>query len=153
MKSTAHINIRVEAEYEEMLDELLRDETKDAMRFNRSPMNKTQLIKTAIREYYASRKNTSAANAYVDLIQNSMEPMMMSFFNTLNEKQSLLFKKLEGMSQKELLYQKLILMGTDLKQNTEEVRQVTEKLLNTEGGFEDPVNQKLQEYLVESSKK
>lgn len=152
MKSIAHINIRVEAEYEEMLEELLHDEAKDAVRFNRSPMNKTQLIKTAIREYYASRKNTSAANAYVDLIQNSMEPMMMSFFDTLNERQSLLFKKLEGMSQKELLYQKLILMGTELKHNTEENHQVTIKLLNSEGGFEDAVNQKLQEYLAKDSR-
>lgn len=152
MKSIAHINIRVEAEYEEMLEELLHDEAKDAVRFNRSPMNKTQLIKTAIREYYASRKNTSAANAYVDLIQNSMEPMMMSFFDTLNERQLLLFKKLEGMSQKELLYQKLILMGTELKHNTEENHQVTIKLLNSEGGFEDAVNQKLQEYLAKDSR-
>ena len=97
--------------------------------------------------------NGSAANAYVDLIQNSMEPMMMSFFNTLNEKQSLMFKKLEGMTQKELLYQKLILMGTELKHNTDENHQVALKLLNSEGGFEDAVNQKLQEYLSENKKK
>ena len=77
---------------------------------------------------------------------------MMSFFDTLNERQSLLFKKLEGMSQKELLYQKLILMGTELKHNTEENHQVTIKLLNSEGGFEDAVNQKLQEYLAKDSR-
>lgn len=45
MKSTAHINIRIEPEYEEMLEELLREEAKDAMQFNRPPMNKTQVIK------------------------------------------------------------------------------------------------------------
>lgn len=153
MKQIVDTHIRYSIEFEKMLNELVELDKKDAPIIGRNPYTKAQIIKEAIKEYYASRMNGSAANAYVDLIQNSMEPMMMSFFDTLNEKQSLLFKKLEGMSQKELLYQKLILMGTDLKQNTEEIRKVTEKLLNTEGGFEDPVNQKLQEYLSVNKEK
>ena len=152
MKQIADMHIRLSIEFEKMLNDLVELDKKDAPIIGRNPFTKSQIVKEAIKEYYASRINGSAANAYVDLIQNSMEPMMMSFFNTLNEKQSLLFKKLEGMSQKELLYQKLILMGTELKHNTEENHQVTIKLLNSEGGFEDAVNQKLQEYLEKDSR-
>ena len=152
MKQIADMHIRLSIEYEKMLNDLVELDKKDAPIIGRNPFTKSQIVKEAIKEYYASRINGSAANAYVDLIQNSMEPMMMSFFNTLNEKQSLLIKKLEGMAQKELLYQKLILMGTELKHNTEENHQVTIKLLNSEGGFEDAVNQKLQEYLAKDSR-
>lgn len=153
MKQIVDTHIRFSIEFEKMLNELVELDKKDAPIIGRNPFTKAQIIKEAIKEYYASRMNGSAANAYVDLIQNSMEPMLMTFFNTLNEKQSLLFKKLEGMSQKELLYQKLILMGTELKHNTEENHQVALKLLNSEGGFEEAVNQKLQEYLSGNKEK
>lgn len=153
MKQIADMHVRISIELDKMLDELVELDKKEAPIVGRFPFTKSQIIKTAIKEYYASRINASAANAYVDLIQNSMEPMLMTFFNTLNEKQSLLFKKLEGMSQKELLYMKLVLMGTELKQPTEENHQLTKKLLDAEGGFEDAVNQKLQEYLSGNKEK
>lgn len=145
MKSTAHINIRVEAEYEEMLEELLHDEIKNAVNFNRTPMNKTQLIKTAIKEYYAARKNTSAANAYVELIQNSIEPLLSSFFELQDKKMNSVIKKLERLNAKELLLLKLNLMGTDLKECSDINHQIAVKLLNEKGGFEDAINSKLDE--------
>lgn len=149
MRSTEHINIRVEAEYAEMLEELLRDEAKNAMRFKRSPMNKTQLNKAAIEEYYESRMNGSASNIHADLSHNSIEPMLMSLFKTMDERQSILFKKLERMNQKELLYLEFLLMESEHKTNKEENQQVKEKLMDSEYSFEDAVKKKLHDYLSE----
>ena len=94
MKQIADMHIRLSIEFEKMLNDLVELDKKDAPIIGRNPFTKSQIVKEAIKEYYASRINGSAANAYVDLIQNSMEPMMMSFFDTLNERQSLLLKKL-----------------------------------------------------------
>ena len=153
MKSTAHINIRIEPEYEEMLEELLRVDAKEAMKFNRLPMNKTQVIKKAIKEYYGSKMSRSSANVYADQISNSIEPMLMSLFKTLDERQLLLLKKLESMNQKELLYLELMALDSEHKTHTKENRFVFEKLNYSEDDFEDEVKKKLQKYLAKDSKK
>lgn len=96
--------------------------------------------------------NGSSANTHADLMQNSIEPMMMSLFKTLDERQSLLFKKLESMNQKELLYLELMTLESEHKTHKEN-RFVLGKLNYYEEDFEDTVKKKLQEYLAESSKK
>lgn len=153
MKSTAHINIRIEPEYEEMLDELLRVDAKEAMIFNRLPMNKTQVIKKAIKEYYGLKMSGSSANARAEPTPNSIEPMLMSLFKTMDERQSLLLKKIESMNQKELLYLELMLLETEHKTHTKENRFVLGKLNYSEDDFEDEVKKKLQKYLAKDNKK
>ena len=152
MKSTAHINIRIEPEYEEMLDELLRVDAKEAMKFNRLPMNKTQVIKKAIKEYYGLKMSGSSSNARAEPTPNSIEPMLMSLFKTMDERQSLLLKKIESMNQKELLYLELMTLESEHKTHKEN-RFVLGKLNYYEEDFEDTVKKKLQENLAESSKK
>lgn len=145
MKNIFDTHIRFSLEQENMLNELVEFEKKEAEKSGRTPLSKAQIIKQAVKEFYASRRNTSAANAYVELIQNSIEPLLSSFFELQDKKMNSVIRKLERLNAKELLLLKLNLMGTDLKECSDINHQIAVKLLNEKGGFEDAINSKLDE--------
>lgn len=145
MKNIFDTHIRFSLEQENMLNELVEFEKKEAEKSGRTPLSKAQIIKQAVKEFYASRRNTSAANAYVELIQNSIEPLLSSFFELQDAKMNSAIGKLERLNAKELLLLKLNLMGTDLKECSDINHQIAVKLLNEKGGFEDAINSKLDE--------
>lgn len=145
MKNIFDTHIRFSLEQENMLNELVEFEKKEAEKSGITPLSKAQIIKQAVKEFYASRRNTSAANAYVELIQNSIEPLLSSFFELQDKKMNSVIRKLERLNAKELLLLKLNLMGTDLKECSDINHQIAVKLLNEKGGFEDAINSKLDE--------
>ena len=84
MANGKEIHFRAEDEYISMLDFLVTQEETDAITANRIALNKTQIIKQAIKDYYIKRTDKKTSNAFSESIQITLESVLEDYFNKNN---------------------------------------------------------------------
>ena len=70
------VNFRLEEDYIKMIDELEENEKKKANQENRNPLNRTQLVKRAIRNEYATSVDNRSKNAFFELLDSTVEAQL-----------------------------------------------------------------------------
>lgn len=74
------IEIRGDDEFCLMLEQLEANEIKDAISEQRDPMNRTQIIKRAVKEYYAAHANGESQNVFLDMLKAELDLILNDFF-------------------------------------------------------------------------
>ena len=111
MAKGKEIHFRIEEEFSNMIDFLFVKEEADVLKENRISMNKSQIIKQAIREYYVRYVDKKSDHAFSESIQKYLESRLDDSFNKTNAmmtgKLILLQDFIKEINLKELLMLKL----------------------------------------------
>lgn len=79
------ISVRIDDDFNDMLNTLCEMDKAEAKLMNRSEMNVSDIVKAAVKEYYASKVNDRAMNAYTDLVRNAIDPVISAATHVLLE--------------------------------------------------------------------
>jgi metal-responsive CopG/Arc/MetJ family transcriptional regulator len=79
------IHIRIDDSLNEMLDELVMLEEKTAKELNNVPKNKSEIIKTALKEYYAKQMDVGTTNSYLSLVSSTLNNILSNHLNVLRD--------------------------------------------------------------------
>lgn len=136
MNKENRINIRVEDEYISMLDFLVTQEETDAMTANRIALNKTQIIKQAIKDYYIKRTDKKTSNAFSESIQITLESVLEDYFNKNNAmitgKLKLLQDFVKEINIKELLMMKVLMYSASAEKHLDSVQNAVDNNMQFE---------------------
>ena len=142
MKETDYrITFRVDEEYKQLLEELVKMDEIEAHKMNRAALNRSQIIIQAIKEYYAAHVNGKAQNSYLDLIEARLTQVLDGYFSAERSHITNTGKRIKADLSKTELMVRLILMGTELSKREDLVR----KLLKEDAAFEAPINELIEE--------
>jgi hypothetical protein len=80
---TKKLNVRLPDEYFDMIEQIrVKTEEQDKKKYG-SGVGQADVIKAALREYYAGVMNESADNAYVTLIASTMDTVLAPYMNAM----------------------------------------------------------------------
>lgn len=79
------IEIRIDDSISDMLDELVVLEEKNAKELNGVPKNKSEIIKTALKEYYAKQMDVGTSNSYLSLVSSTINNLLSNHLNVLRD--------------------------------------------------------------------
>jgi len=79
------ICIRVDESFASMLQDLELLEAKNAKELNVTPRTKTDIIRTALKEYYAKQMDTGTSNAYLSLVSSTLDALLAKYMNLLRD--------------------------------------------------------------------
>ena len=140
------ISLRIDDNLEEMLADLEREDALSSESENREPMNRTQIIRQAIRQYYAAHSNGKAQNAFLDMMRIEMETLLDDYFKkqyaVIAGRTNEIDAHLQWYATKNLLLWKMFLVDNDWNTVTEPER--IRQYLDEDTVFETVVDERVQ---------
>ena len=137
------IAVRIDEDTETILNELVEIEKAEAEKFGRFPMNKSWIIITAIKMYYAARVNNNAKNSYLDLVDSRMTQQLETYMIPQKKQIMDMYKDL-----KELILQICLIMKVMMTESFDLYDAGTIKsILNSNYDFEMPIKRKAEEIM------
>ena len=109
MSATNRVEIRLEKDYIDMLDMIEVMETSNSLE-GVVPINRTYVIKKAIKEYYLKTVDRKARNALTDQVETVMESQLKHFVDELNAAVSSKLLTLQYHLDEQLIREYLMLM-------------------------------------------
>ena len=109
MSATNRVEIRLEKDYIDMLDMIEVMETSNSLE-GVVPINRTYVIKKAIKEYYLKTVDRKARNALTDQVETVMESQLKHFIDELNAAVSSKLLTLQYHLDEQLIREYLMLM-------------------------------------------
>lgn len=110
-------------------------------------MNRTQIIRQAIRQYYAAHSNGKAQNAFLDMMRIEMETLLDDYFKkqyaVITSRTSEIDEHVKWYATKNLLLWKMFLVDNDWNTVTDPER--IRQYLDAETVFETVVGEKAKE--------
>lgn len=141
------ISLRIDDNLEEMLADLEREDALSSESENREPMNRTQIIRQAIRQYYAAHSNGKAQNAFLDMMRIEMETLLDDYFKkqyaVIAGRTNEIDAHLQWYATKNLLLWKMFLNDNDWNTVTDPER--IRRYLDEETVFEKIVDERVQD--------
>lgn len=141
------ISLRIDDNLEEMLADLEREDALSSASENREPMNRTQIIRLAIRQYYAAHSNGKAQNAFLDMMRIEMETLLDDYFKkqyaVIARRTSEIDEHLQRYAMKDLLFWKMFLNDNDWNTVIDPAR--IKQYLDEDTVFETVVDERVQE--------
>lgn len=131
------ISFRVDERVKHILDELIQLDATESQKWNRVPLNRSQIIIQAIKEYYAARVNGQAQNSYLDLIDARLSQILDGYFTAERAHITNNSREVKKELLKTVTMIGLILQGTELGKREDLVR----KYLDEVAAFESPINE------------
>lgn len=141
------ISVRIDDDFNDMLNTLCEMDKAEAKLMNRSEMNVSDIVKAAVKEYYASKVNDRAMNAYTDLVRNAIDPVISAATHVLLEE----IKKNKEISVATMQLARLSMMGTDIMEDTPENNEIAFKMIRKPSGFDNPVKESVKEFMDKSA--
>jgi hypothetical protein len=80
---TIKLSIRLSQDVYDMLNALEKKQTGDNKKQHLPDTSKTDIIKNALREYYARHMDQSTENAYMELVSSTLNNLLVPYFNSL----------------------------------------------------------------------
>ena len=140
------ISLRIDDNLEEMLSDLEREDALSSVSENREPMNRTQIIRQAIRQYYAAHSNGKAQNAFLDMMRIEMETLLDDYFKkqyaVIAGRTNEIDNHLQRYAMKNLLLWKMFLVDNDWNTVTDPER--IRQYLDEDTVFETVVDERVQ---------
>jgi hypothetical protein len=140
------ISLRIDDNLEEMLADLEREDALSSESENREPMNRTQIIRQAIRQYYAAHSNGKAQNAFLDMMRIEMETLLDDYFKkqyaVIAGRTNEIDDHLRRYAIKDLLLWKMFLVDNDWNTVTDPER--IRQYLDEDTVFETVVDERVQ---------
>lgn len=147
MANGKEIHFRAEDEYISMLDFLVTQEETDAITANRIALNKTQIIKQAIKDYYIKRTDKKTSNAFSESIQITLESVLEDYFNKNNAmitgKLKLLQDFVKEINIKELLMLKVLMYSASAEKHLDSVQTAVDNNMK----FEEIITEKVKQIM------
>lgn len=147
MANGKEIHFRAEDEYISMLDFLVTQEETDAITTNRIALNKTQIIKQAIKDYYIKRTDKKTSNAFSESIQITLESVLEDYFNKNNAmitgKLKLLQDFVKEINIKELLMLKVLMYSASAEKHLDSVQTAVDNNMK----FEEIITEKVKQIM------
>ena len=148
MGGTNRVEIRLEKEYIDMLDTLEVMETKNSLE-DVVPINRTYLIKKAIKEYYLKTIDGKTRNALSDQVETVIESQLKHFIDELNAAVSSKLLTLQYHLDEQLIREYLMLMilmkASGLENNYDKVDENLRNDFNLAELFNDRATEILEE--------
>lgn len=141
------ISVRIDDDFNDMLNTLCEMDKAEAKLMNRAEMNVSDIVKAAVKEYYASKVNDRAMNAYTDLVRNAIDPVISAATHVLLEE----IKKNKEISVATMQLARLSMMGTDIMEDTPENNEIAFKMIRRPSGVDNPVKESVKEFMDKSA--
>lgn len=141
------ISLRIDDDFDEMLTKLTEMDKAEAKLMNRAEMNVSEIVKAAVKEYYASKVNDKAMNAYTDLVRNAIDPVVSAATKAVLD--AIEENKFIGVTTMQLT--RLSMMGMQMATDTPESADEARKYIRSSAGFDLPINESVKEIMNKSA--
>lgn len=131
---TIKLSIRLSQDVYDMLNALEKKQNGDNKKQHLPDTCKTDIIKNALREYYARHMDQSTENAYMALVTSTLDNLLSPYFNSLIEALKNLTRKTEQVDdsmQMESLMNRMcfaiIFRATNMPEDEDKIRRMLSK--------------------------